>query len=412
MRPKQWSFALILALVVAAVTLLIVPGAWARPKFKVLAGVPGGLWSGLTFDAKGNLYGVTSGGGTNGVGSVFELSRDSKGKWSVTTLHSFDGKDGSSPNGGLIFDSVGNLYGTASGGGAHDHGTAFELQPGSNGWTFTDFYDFCREYPYNCDDGQNPVAGFVMDGAGNLYDSAGGGTCHGYGVAFEFTPGSGGWNENILFDWGCRNYDATSSSGPLIFDKVGNLYGTSGGGGLYHGGTVFKLTYSSGGWKELLLYQFCPGGFPCTDGAGPTSGVIFHGSGDLYGTTPGGGVNKCGEGNCGTVFKLKRSRKGQWKENVLYSFRGGKAGNTPSGPVVFDKKGSMYGTAAQGGSPKCSGGCGVVYKLAPQANGAWKYTVLHSFTGTDGGFPIGGVVLDKVGNLYGTAYDVVFEITP
>ncbi len=250
----------------------------------------------------------------------------------------------------------------------------------------------------------------MLDGAGNLYNSAGGGTCHGYGVAFEFTPGSGGWNENILFDWGCRNYDTTRSDAPLIFDRNGNLYGT-GAFGRYHSGTVFELTHTSGEWKEHLLYQFCPGGFPCIDGASP-SGVIFHGAGDLYGTTPGGGANGCGEAHCGTVYKLLQARNGKWKEAVLYSFESGQTGNIPSGPVIFDRKGNMYGTAARGGSPNCNGGCGVIYQLAPQSNGKWKYTVLHGFTGTDGGFPMGGVALDKSGNLYGTAYNVVFEITP
>ena len=411
MHSKQWSFALIHALLAAAITLVLVPGASAKPKFKVLKNVPGALFSGLTLDAEGNPYGVTNGGGPYQAGTVFELARNSNGGWKLTTLHTFDGTDGSEPNGGMIFDSTGNLYGTTADGGAHTHGTAFELTPGASGWTFTDFYDFCKNYPYNCDDGQNATAGFVLDSAGNLYGSAGGGTCQvGYGVAFEFTPEPGGWNENILFDWGCRNYDTSSSGAPLIFDRNGNLYGT-GANGRYHSGTVFELTHASGRWKEHLLYQFCPRGFPCVDGAGP-HGVTFHGTSRLYGTTPGGGVNRCGEADCGTVFTVRRSREGQWSEQVIYSFQSGETGNTPTGGVVFDKKGNIYGTAAQGGSPNCNGGCGVIYQLAPQSNGKWKYTVLHGFTGTDGGFPMGGVALDKSGNLYGTAYNVVFEITP
>jgi len=110
MRIRKRPFALINAFVVVAVALALQPGAWAAPKYKVLANVPGGLWSGLTFDSKGNLYGVTSGGGDHGAGSIFKMTPKSNGKWTVTTLHSFDGTDGSSPNGGLIFDKAGNLY--------------------------------------------------------------------------------------------------------------------------------------------------------------------------------------------------------------------------------------------------------------------------------------------------------------
>jgi len=409
MRSKPWSFALVQAFLVVGLILVLVPNACAKPKFKVLQRIAGGLSGGLVFDTQRNLYGATCAGGVGANGTIFKLSRSKN--WAQTTLHVFDGSDGYCPNGGLIFDPTGNLYGTAPGGGAHNEGSAFELQPGSSGWSFSDFYDFCRNYPYNCDDGEDPIAGFVMDGAGNLYDSAGGGTCHGYGVAFEFIPGSGAWNEDILFDWGCRNYDTTRSLAPLIFDKDGNLYGT-GADGRYRSGAVFELTHTPSAWKERLLYQFCPGGFPCLDGAAPTAGVVLRGSGVLYGTTAGGGANSCGEAQCGTVFKLARDRSGRWKEAVLYSFQGGRKGNTPSGPVVFGRKGSMYGTTAQGGSPKCGGGCGVVYRLIPHSIGGWKYEVLHSFTGTDGGFPTGGVVLDEAGNLYGTAYSVVFEITP
>jgi uncharacterized repeat protein (TIGR03803 family) len=408
MRLKPLSSSVTKLLVLAAVTLSLTPGAWAKPKFKVLAQVPGGLWTGLTLDAKGNLYGVTSGGGVNNVGSVFELMPNANGKWTATTLHSFNGTDGTSPNGNMIFDAAGNLYGTTAEGGTYVSGTAFELTPGSGGWTFTDFYDFC--HTYGCPDGGDPSAGFVMDAAGNLYDSAPGGTCHGFGVAFEFTPGSGGWGENILFDWGCRNYDTTSSYAPLIFDKSGNLYGT-GSLGRYEG-TVFELEHGSGEWKERLLYQFCPRGNPCLDGARPYYGVAFDGRGDLYGTTSTGGRNTCGETNCGTVFKLTRTQNGIWRETVLYDFKPGESGSFPGSGVLFGKGGALYGTAALGGNNGCNGGCGVVYKLAPNTRGNWKYSVLHRFTGQDGGYPQGGLIFDNDGNLYGTAVTVAYEIVP
>lgn len=298
MRPKQWSFGLINALVVVAVTMLLVTGAWAKPQFKVLASVPGGLWTGLTIDSKGNLYGVTSGGGTNGVGSVFELSLDSKGKWRVTTLHSFDGTDGSAPNGNLIFDAAGNLYGTANDGGLYDSGTVFELTPGSGGWTFAVIYNFCPHY--NCLDGAEPAAGVTVDKAGNLYGTAGGGPDY-CGVFYELTPGSGGWTESVLYNFGSKPYDSTASTAPLIFGKGGDLYDTGNAGGRYHLGTVFRLTHYPGGWKERVLYSFCSrGGYPCKDGAGPEAGVVFDAAGNLYGTTHGGGSDTCYGNPCGT----------------------------------------------------------------------------------------------------------------
>lgn len=409
MRPKRWSLGSIKALVVISVTLLLVPGAWAKPQFKVLASVPGGLWTGLTIDSKGNLYGVTSGGGTNGVGSVFELSLDSKGKWRVTTLHSFDGTDGSSPKGNLICDAAGNLYGTANDGGLYDRGAVFELTPGSGGWTFAVIYNFCPQY--NCLDGAEPAAGVTADKTGNLYGTAGGGPdcC---GVFYELTPGSGGWEESVLYDFGSKPYDATASTAPLIFSKTGDLYGTSYYGGSFGGGAVFKLTHKASGWKERILYSFCPGGFPCVDGQHPFSGVVLDRSGSLYGTTTQGGGNTCGETHCGAVFKLTRAGNGHWKETVLYEFKAGASGSFPGGGVVFGKGGALYGTTALGGVSRCNGGCGVVYKLTPDGRDTWKYSILHKFDGTDGGLPEGALAFDNKGNLYGTAYSVVYEITP
>jgi uncharacterized repeat protein (TIGR03803 family) len=405
MRPKPWCIVLIRAVAVSAIALLLLPSAWAEPKFKVLASVPGGLWTGLTLDAKGNLYGVTSGGGANGVGSVFELSRSSKGKWSVTTLHSFEGTDGSSPNGNLIFDAGGNLYGTANDGGLYDRGTVFELAPGSGGWTFAVIYNFCSEL--DCPDGAEPDDGLTLDKAGNLYGTAGGGPdcC---GVAYELSPGFGGWSETVLYDFGSKPYDATASYAPLVFGKTGDLYGTSYSGGKYHGGTVFMLAHHADGWSERVLYSFCrKGGYLCKDGAGPEGRLAFDAAGNLYSTTDGGGPYRAG-----ALFKLTPARDRNWKEAILYGFGDPEKGVAPASGIVRGSGGVLYGTTALGGSGGCDSGCGVVYKLAPKANGKWTYTVLHKFDGTDGGLPDGGVILDKRGNLYGTAYSTVFEVTP
>jgi len=389
----------------------LLPGAWAKPKFKVLATIPGGLWSGLTLDAKGNLYGVTNAGGEYGYGSIFEVTRDRRGNWEALTLHSFNGTDGGLPRGPLVFDSKGNLYGAASGGGANKMGTVFELSPGSGGWAFTVLYSFPGGY--GCPDGCGPVAGLARDREGNLFGAALGGA-YDQGVIFELAPGSSGWTYSVLYNFGSRPQDGWEPLDTLVLDVKGNVYGTTYRGGPYGGGTVFELSpMGLAGWKERLLDGFCRGGLPCTDGERPTAGVILEGSSDLYGTTVQGGSATCGETNCGTVFKLTRSGGG-WKESVLYDFAKPGDGYAPVSGLAPGPGDALYGTTALGGTGSCNGGlgCGVVYEMAPHAGGKWAYTVLHKFNGNDGLTPEGRLILDTRANLYGTALTVVYEITP
>jgi uncharacterized repeat protein (TIGR03803 family) len=407
-QPKRWSIVHAFSLV--ALTLFLMSGAWAQPKYKVLATIDGGLWSGLTFDSKGNLYGVTTGGGDSGHGSIFELKRGSKGAWTVTTLHSFDGTHGYTPNGGLIFDEAGNLYGTTPEGGAYSHGTVFELTPGSASWTFTVIYDFCAQY--GCPDGENPKAALIMDKGGNLYGTAPGGGSYGWGAAFELTSGSSGWNEIVLHSFAGPPKDGGAVYAPLTFGGAGSLYGTTAEGGRYENGnygdgTVFKLTPTAGGGgRERVLFSFDGG-----DGQGPTRGLLFDRSGNLYGTTAGGGKLCLGD-LCGTMFKLARTSGGRWVHSVLYNFATPEHGFEPITGVVSDQAGNLYGTTATGGTGSCFDGCGVVYKLAPGADGKWIYTVLHEFSGFSESPPDGTLILDGKGNLYGTALSVVYEITP
>jgi uncharacterized repeat protein (TIGR03803 family) len=190
----------------------------------------------------------------------------------------------------------------------------------------------------------------------------------------------------------------------LVFDAAGSLYGTTFGGGKYGGGTVFKLARNpDGSWTQSVLYNF---DFVMSVRAG----VIFDASGNLYGTTWGGG------GGCGTVFKLTHNPDGSWTNQVIYSFTCGNDGGGAVGGVILDAAGALYGTTAVGGA---SGG-GVVYKLTPNPDGSWTQSVLHSFDGTDGGYPDhGSLVFDTAGNLYGASAAVwgpccgtIFELMP
>jgi uncharacterized repeat protein (TIGR03803 family) len=396
----------------------LVPCAWGATKYEVLHafghGEDGaGVWDSVTLDGRGNVYGTTSGGGGTGCngqgcGTVFELTPERNGKWRHRLLYAFNGKpDASGAFGGVVFDANGNLYGTTKYGGTYDYGTVFELTPSTGGWTENVLWSF------DGSDGFEPWAGVVKDHIGNLYGTSPDGE-----LVYELSHTSDQWTEMVIHRF-TRRHDGVGPFAGLILDASGNLYGMTEDGGAYNAGTVYGLHPTlSGGWKEHILYSFCPGGSPCIDGGRPGLGVLaMDGSGNLYGATLGGGANWCGFGSCGTIYKLTRDTHGHWKETVLYNFRKGATGFGPGAGVVRDKAGNLYGTTIYGGSSQC--GCGVVFKLALQKNGKWKYTVLHAFIGSDGAQPDANLILDKRGNLYGTAATggasgagVVFEITP
>jgi uncharacterized repeat protein (TIGR03803 family) len=308
--------------------------------------------------------------------------------------------DGDEINGTLTVDAAGNLYGaTTFGGGPHTYGTVFEMTRGSNGWKFSVLHRFGHN-----DKAGGPFGGVIMDGAGNLYGVE--------GCAFELSLEAGGkWKEHILHCFPAFNGDGWGGLDRPILDAAGNLYGETAMGGtstLCGGGcgTVYELQPISGGWKEHILHDFGTGG----DEMGfPGGALLLDNAGNLYGTA-GGGIHAHG-----AVYRLARQWNGHWNATILHSFTGGAGGDGPGG-VVMDKTGNLYGTTIAGGTG-CD--CGVVYKLAPQANSKWKYTVLHRFTGTDGAQPGANLILDNKGNLYGTTvtggaggYGVAFELTP
>jgi len=398
----------------------LVPCAWGATKYEVLhafgnAGDGAGVWDSVTLDGQGNVYGTTSGGGGTGCngqgcGTVFELMPERDGKWSERLLYAFEGKpDASGAFGGVIFDGNGSLYGTTKYGGTFDYGTVFKLAPSPGGWTESVLHSFDGR------DGFEPWAGVAVDPIGNLYGTSPDGE-----LVYELSYTSDQWTEMVLHHFTLR-HDGGDPFAGVILDQAGNLYGTTYGGGAYDAGTVYELLPTlTGGWKERLLYSFCPAGFPCADGAVPGLGVLaMDPSGNLYGTTRAGGAN-CGCGgcsSCGVIYELTRGPHGHWTESALYNFKAGSTGFGPGAGVIRDKAGNLYGTTISGGSTQC--GCGVVFKLSPQKSGKWKYIVLHTFVGSDGAQPDANLILDKRGNLYGTAATggasgagVVFEITP
>lgn len=368
--------------------------------------------AGLIFDAAGNLYGTAYEGGPNRGGAVFELTPNGDGTWTEKVLYSFSftNGDGLNPRASVVFDAAGNLYGTTVHGGSHGYGIVFELSPNGDGnWAEQVVYSF-----RGGTDGSYPLANLILDAAGNLYGTTqlGGGSnsCNGgCGTVFELIPqAGGGWAESILLRFNGTN-GAIPDAG-LIFDAAGNLYGTTVGGGAYHGGTVFRLRLKAGGGWSEMWYSFNTTG---TSGYAPQAGVIFDTAGNLFGTTTAGGGAK----SCGTIFAIRPKTGGGLQEGVLHRFDN-KDGCVPLAGLVLDAAGNLYGTTAAGGAYFH----GTVFQLTHQKGGPWQETVLHSFdnhTRPDGFHPFATLILDGAGNLYGTTqsggadgYGMVFELTP
>lgn len=428
MRSKPVWYSVSKVLVALALTMVFLSVALAASKEKVIHTFTGGNdgidpQSTLASDAAGNFYGTTVSGGTgtscmNGCGTVFKLSPVAGGKWKETVLYSFTGgSDGKNPYGGVTLDSKGDLYGTTASGGSGGTcsgdgcGVVFLLSKTSkNKWVETVMYNFTGGK-----DGSGPGGAVVFDKAGNLYgttpdggnlNKCSGGGC---GVAYQISPvRGGGWKQTVLHTFTGGADGAVGSLGPLFVDKAGNMFGVSElyGDPACKCGTVFKLVLVGGKGKFTTLYAFK--GIP--EAGFPYGGVIADSKGNLFGTTGYGGAN-----GMGSVFKLTKSA-GKFTESVLFSFTGGADGGLPTTTLMFDK-GKLYGTASTGGD---SNGDGVVFKLTPSSGGKWTQSVIHQFAnGSDGASPYGGLVRDRAGNLLGTTnvgggsgQGVVFQVAP
>jgi uncharacterized repeat protein (TIGR03803 family) len=361
----------------------------------------------LIRDREGNLYGTTYAGGSsfgsddNGGGVVFKV--DATGH--ETVLYNFcsaiNCADGQLSYAGLLLDRAGNLYGTTAVGGVNGSGTVFKID--ANGQESV-LYSFCSAA--NCADGQQPYAPLIRDRAGNLYGTTTYGGVYNGGTVFKLDAEG---HETVLYSF-CSATNCTDGQLPyagLIRDKDGNFYGTTYGGGAigaanFQGGTVFKLDAAG---HETVLYSFCSEA-QCMDGKQPYAGLVMDRAGNLYGTTSGGGAHGFLNTLGGTVFKLDPSDH----ETVLYSFcsTGGAQctdGEMPIGGLVRDGAGNLYGTALFGGANVLisGNGVGVVFRVTVEG----KETVLYNFCSalncSDGLLPYAGLVGDAEGNLYGTA---------
>lgn len=386
-----------------ALSLLIALTAFAynaqAQQFEVLhyftGGQDGGVPIGaLAVDRLGNLYGTARIGGImpegcgTGCGTAFEMTRNNS-HYIFNVIHQFgEGNDGVAPYAGVVI-AGGSLYGTTVNGGGLGIGTVYALElPATLCKTILCFWreSVLHSFQGSPNDGFNPVSTPNFDRNGNLYGTTlYGGIDNEGGTVYELVRSGNEWKETLLHAF-IGGDDGALPAGGLIFDMAGNLYGTTAGGGNGAGGTVFELTPLNGDWSESILYSFNPNnGY----GREPECTLVMDQAGNLYGTTSGGGAN-------GTIFELTPS-KGAWSISLLY----GAPNFSAQAGLTTDGAGNFYGVSSSGSAGGNAVGNGFVFKLT-SSHGVWTLTDLHDFSGSDGAEPLGAVVLDANGNLYGT----------
>jgi len=355
----------------------------------------------------GDLYGTaTAGGAVSGRGTVFKLTapRTRGGAWTLTILYDFPGGSGGERPDSLVLGADGNLYGVDF------SQTIFELKrPASHDgvWKYTALYTLNQN-----SDGAGIQGNLVFDAGGNLYGAAASGgdlSCgggYGCGTVFELqrpTKDGGQWLYTVLYAF-TGQPDADTPYAGVTLDQKGNVYGTTNWGGTFGYGAVYRMsppTQKGGPWTETVLYSLDRG---TNMGSNPEGPVTFDESGNLYGTTAFGGDLNCSGGfGCGVVFELTETG-GTWTYANLYSFQAGRDGAEPTGYMVVDSEGSLYSTTTSGGEG--SGSAGIAFKLSPpsQKGDAWTETVLHRFKAPTDSGAIDGLIWGKWHSLYGVTY--------
>jgi len=353
-------------------------GDWTESLIYFFQGGIGYNLGNLTLDSSGNLYGATTNGGgsTNcngGCGTVFELSPPSVvgGSWTYTALYDFQGgtTDGQEPNGDLIFDSAGNIYGTTQAGGNQQCdfpgcGVIFELSPPSSQgepWTESILYLF-----QGGSDGSGPYAGLTLDEQGRLYGTTAFGgqssvckSSYGCGTVFVLrrsTHDGQNWSEKVLLRFNANGVTGLEPLGTLTIHENA-IYGTTASGSDPDGPVIFKLSLEQDAPIETVLYG--------SDDACSVSksGIVFDHAGNLYGVF---GSDGCEGGDGGEVYELKKpqTQGGPW---TIY-YPGMPYGSWPVGGLTIVGN-SLYGATNQGGDPNCGEdgeGCGLVYSYGGQ----------------------------------------------
>lgn len=366
--------------------------------------------AGVTLENAGNLYGTTLSGGPGHYGVVYKLKRQGSG-YLYEVLYGFTGhEDGYAIHYGIAIGPDGRPYGAATQS-LDGYGNVFTLSPPATfcrtvscPWSLTLLHTFTGR-----PDGSYPgmTSKLVFDGDGSIYGNTPTGGAIGYGTIYQLTNSILGWQESVLYSFGGYQ-DGSEPWHNVVIGNDGSLYGTTYSGGLYPpgDGTVFQLSPSPTGWVKTILASFSRTG---PEGGFIQAGLITDAVGNLYGATSGGG-----SGGGGTVFEVSPSANG-WVLQLLYSFSGDNYWG-PAGNMVMDPEGNLYGTTVKDGAY----GAGSIFELTPSSDGLWNYSTLYNFTGAlDGAQPMGDLVRDANGTLYGTTsgggtgyYGVVWKYQP
>jgi uncharacterized repeat protein (TIGR03803 family) len=392
-------FILGLAILAVVIVMLLVTRSERYEVIQVFPGVGRGAKTpmGLALDQSGNLYGSAWTGGPGSWGTIFELTRPSffGSRWQMRVPSNVNAKAiGGGPFWSMIAQN-GDLYGATTGGGVNDGGTLYKFQFSNDGWgePIPLFYFASRSSP------DDKVSELISDPSGSFYGTTQGRGGKDAGTVFKLSPSPDGWTMTLLHRFSNGDADGAYPKGGLTMDSSGSLFGTTSGGGRDRIGTVFKLTPTDDGWEETLIHTFrTSDGSNGDGGVLPMAGLTLSADGTLYGTTGAGG--KFGQG---VVFSLTPSDHDSWSQRTLYSFtREEGDGSSPNSRLVLGKSGALYGTTKFGGVAPGSRGLGTVFKLVPTAKG-WTEMVVHRFAGgVDGAQPTGTLIGNQSGILYGT----------
>ena len=357
----------------------------------------------LIADAAGDLFGTTFyTDGTSGDGTVFEVAKTERGyAKKPTTLVSFTGADGANPYGSLITDAAGDLFGTTYGGGVGNYGTVFEVAKTEGGYAKKP----TTLVSFNGYDGGVLQGSLITDAAGDLFGTTDEGGASA-GTVFEIAKTKHGYAKSPTTIASFNGGDGQNPQGSLIADAAGDLFGTTALGGADNDGTVFEIAKTDGGYASAPTTLVS---FDGPNGQAPAGSLIADAAGDLFGTTFTGGA----DGN-GTVFEIAKTEGGYASApTILVSFGVAGGPSQPSGSLIIDASGDLFGTTVAGGAD----GNGTVFEIAKTDGGyAAAPTTLVSFDGANGSAPYGSLIADAAGDLFGTTSQggtdgTVFEIT-